>query len=356
MPRIYVAGAHSRGITTGYYLKYLDPSVEIVAYLYDNEEDNPRDIDGVPVLRIGEAADVETDCPVYLGVRGVGFESLTDSLRARGFKTVIPVDAALDMDLRNRFLKKYYASIGREYVKIDDLHTGDDSGKAVVYVANSIYDKPLQNEYRFADYEKILQVGTALKKERLGTDLFDNTGDNISDRNKQFCELTALYWIWKNAPEDIVGLSHYRRHFILPDDWISRMMSNDIDVILPVPLYVYPSLEGNFRARHVESNWDYMLGYMKNNYPDDYPEASRFFKETSLYSPCNMLIARRQVLDDLCRWLFPIIFDVASKGGELEDGYQNRYPGFISERLITYFFEKNRDRYKVVYADKNFLA
>ena len=41
--------------------------------------------------------------------------------------------------------------------------------------------------------------------------------------------------------------------------------------------------------------------------------------------------------------------------GEREDAYQNRYPGFLSERLITFFFEKNRARYKVVYADKNFL-
>lgn len=355
MPRIYIAGAHSRGITTGYYLKYLDPTVEIVAYLYDNEEDNPRDIDGVPVLRIEEAANFETDCPVYLGVRGAGFERLTSSLRARGLETIIPVDAELDMDLRNRFLRSYYASTGREYVKINDMPAGNEVSKAVVYVANSIYDKPLENGYSFADYEKILQVGTALTKDRLNTDFYDNTGDNISVRNKQFCELTALYWIWKNVSEDIVGLAHYRRHFILPDDWVGRMLANDIDVILPVPLYVYPSLEGNYRARHVGINWDNMLGFIKNNYPDDYPEASMFFKETFLYSPCNMMIARKRVLGDLCEWLFPIIFNVVSKGGALEDSYQNRYPGFISERLITYFFEKNRDRYKAIYADKNFL-
>ena len=67
------------------------------------------------------------------------------------------------------------------------------------------------------------------------------------------------------------------------------------------------------------------------------------------------MIARKQVFDELCEWLFPIIFYVSEKGGIEEDNYQNRYPGFISERLITYFFEKNREKYKVVYADKNFL-
>ena len=42
-------------------------------------------------------------------------------------------------------------------------------------------------------------------------------------------------------------------------------------------------------------------------------------------------------------------------GGEKEDNYMNRYPGFISERLITYFFESKRDKYNIVYANKNFL-
>lgn len=68
-----------------------------------------------------------------------------------------------------------------------------------------------------------------------------------------------------------------------------------------------------------------------------------------------MFIMKKSVLDDLCTWLFPILDAVAEHGGQKEDNYLNRYPGFISERLITFFFEKNREKYKVVYADKNFL-
>lgn len=187
-----------------------------------------------------------------------------------------------------------------------------------------------------------------------GVDITDNIGHNISIKNLQYCELTALYWIWKHALEDYIGLAHYRRHFLLPNNWLDRMMQNHVDVILPVPLYVVPNLEDNFKSRHIPEDWDIMMKYFKEKLPDEYQKAKEIFRG-NLYSPCNMFIMKKEVLHALCSWLFPIIDFVAGHGGEKKDVYMNRYPGFIAERLITYFFEIHRDKYNIVYANKNFL-
>lgn len=362
MEKIYIAGAHSRGQTLAVYLKYLNPEIEILGYLYDNDEINPETIDNVPVIKLNEDTVLDVNCPVYLGTRGVFHKSLTETLCALGMKDIRPVTVDFDLELRNKYLKRYYESVGRQFIKINDLESNDirrktdcAETKVSVYVAKSVYDKELIDKYELKSYEKEIQVGAALTDVRLYDGIVaDNVGDNISDKNKQFCELTALYWIWKNATEDVVGLCHYRRHFIMPDSWLDAMKENDVDVILPIPLYVTPNLGDNYRKRHDPKELDYVLTFIRDNYKDDYESAISFFNG-NLYSPCNMFIMKKDVLNELCAWLFPILEAVVLYSGKKDDAYQNRYPGFLSERLMSYYFEKNRERFKVVYSDKNFL-
>ena len=352
--RIYIFGAHSRAQTLAVYLQYLYPNVAVEAYLYDNDEENPEIIRETSVIHLDARTELHTDYPVCIGTRGEYHQRITEHLEKIGFDKIIPVTAELDLRLRNEYLEKYFPSVGRAYEKIDRL-PGRGKDRVAVYVAVSASDKPLRQKYALKSYEKEIQAGAAIAKRCIrGHVLRDDTGDNISGRNKQFCELTALYWIWKHAEEEIIGLEHYRRHFVLPEDWISLMRENEIDVILPIPLYVVPDIAGNYKSRHDPRDWDYMMEYLKKRDMEEYRDAESFFRK-NLYSPCNMFIMRRRVLDELCRWLFPVLFAAADHGGQKADNYLNRYPGFLSERLITFFFENNWQKYKVVYSDKNFL-
>lgn len=361
--KIYIAGAHSRGQTVAFYLTYLDEDLEVEAYIVDDEEKNPEQIDGVPVIKLESNTTLNTEYPVYIGTRGVNFAHFENVLKEIGMQQIYPVTVERDLEMRNAFLKKYFKSMGRTFEKISDEHYSLDErerknrcNNACIYVAKSIFDKSLQQEYKLASYEKVIQVGAALTEQVIPERAYaDDVGENISSRNKQFCELTALYWMWKNAKEDIVGLVHYRRHFILPDDWQERMEKAEIDVILPLPLYVTPNLENNYKGRHDPTDFDFMMDYLKEKDAEEYAEVKGFFQQ-NLYSPCNMFIMKKTILDELCQWMFPILEAVVANGGQKEDTYFNRYPGFLSERLITYYFEKNLKNYKVVYADKNFLS
>lgn len=359
MNKVYIFGAHSRAQTLAVYLQYLYPDLEIEAYLYNNEEPNPDKIGQIPVIRVNQKKGLHIDYPMYIGTRGIYHKQIVAQMEELGFKEIHPLTPELDSQLRNAYLKRYYVGVGKNFIKLDELKEKEDVPREklqkAVYVVRSVFDQPLHEGYRLASYEREIQAGAALAEERLSiAALTDDKGKHISELNRQFCEMTAVYWIWKNATEDIVGIAHYRRHFILPEDWLEKMQANDIDVVLPVPLYVAPSLEENYRKRHTPEDWDYMMQCLREMDENGYREAERFFKG-NLYSPCNMFIMKKGVLDEMCEWLFPLLFRIAEHGGEKPDCYQNRYPGFLSERLISFFFERNRSKYQIAYADKSFL-
>ncbi|MDO4188658.1 MAG: DUF4422 domain-containing protein [Lachnospiraceae bacterium] len=362
---VYVFGCHSRGRTTAKYLTTIKPEKKIEAFLFNNNEENPDNINGIPVIDINSLEPLNTQLPVYVGIRSDNWENVTDTLKSLGFNDIIVMDVATDNCMRNEFFKQEFAGKGESFVKFEDLSLcrNGHEVKGCIYSMISAFDKDLITDYCFPEYEEPMQVGTELATRAVDitfgkpVSYRDNdTSDNISALNREFCELTGMYSIWKRDKSkfDYVGLSHYRRHFILPDDWMQVAYSNNVDVILATPLFLEPSIDENYRFRHISSDLDYVYEHIEKN-DANMGCAFREFMQQGIFSPCNMIIARNDIFNELCEWMFPILLSLHEKVGKREDKYQNRYPGFISERLISFYFDYFKDKYYRVYADKYFI-
>ena len=191
------------------------------------------------------------------------------------------------------------------------------------------------------DYIVPIHVGAALQDDKYAR-VTDATGENISEKNPQYCELTALYWMWKNTTDDYLGLCHYRRFFNLPEEKLIAEQLKSGNLILPERIYFKESLYDQYRHCHAIEEWDIMIEVVKSLYPDYFKAAVKVFSSNSLI-PYNMFIANKQWLDQYCRWLFPVLSGVADKIQSL-DPTRQRYIGFLSERLLTLFVFKNQFR------------
>lgn len=186
--------------------------------------------------------------------------------------------------------------------------------------------------------------------------LRDNQGDNnISDRNFTFCELTGLYWIWKNSKDDIVGLCHYRRYFgknkrffkqnsILTKNDILKQL-NDYDVILPskgMNEYNGYTAEEFFNKYHDHKVWEMCRQIISEN-NKDYLDAFNWFSKEKTGYCYNMFIMSREMMDEYCSWLFPILFELDKKiDYSRYDSYNTRMIGFVAERLINVWVHKKQ--------------
>ena len=86
-----------------------------------------------------------------------------------------------------------------------------------------------------------------------------------------------------------------------------------------------------------------------------YDNSVSYVQEQQYFFAYNMFIMRRTVLDEYCQWLFPILFACAERIGEKDDAYQNRYAGFLAERLLNVYLYHNRERLRIAVAKRHYL-
>jgi hypothetical protein len=199
-----------------------------------------------------------------------------------------------------------------------------------------------------------IQVGRALSERSLDF-RGDDTGQNISALNESFCELTAMYWLWKNWTADVYGLAHYRRYFRGKagaglkhgDHWIlsekeAATYLGRADVIVPLKRrYVIETVRGQYAHAHHEADLETLRAVLSGYSPSSVSAFDRVMARRSLVL-CNMFLTRAAHFDQYCNWLFPILFESMQQIDWRSYGStQRRVFGYLGERLFNVWLEEN---------------
>ena len=179
----------------------------------------------------------------------------------------------------------------------------------------------------------------------------DDTGDNISERNDCYCELTGLYWAWKNLKADYKGLVHYRRHFTRGNPWLFKRHSvygrDDFEKMLKKSDILVPDL----RRYYIETNLShYVHAHHKRDVmmlrkvlEERQPGALSCFDRVMRRNGAhmfNMMVMRDTFFDAYAAWLFDLLFELEARidiSGY--DNYQRRVFGYIGELLLDVWLE-----------------
>ena len=189
-------------------------------------------------------------------------------------------------------------------------------------------------------------------KDNLGF-LSDDNGDNISHKNNSYCELTGLYWMWKNSDANIIGLVHYRRYFA---KWrlgkrLGKKKLDDIfekyDIILPKKTTsLFNSVYEDYSHWNYAKDLDLCEEVIKEICPEYSDSYTKIINGKELYY-YNMFIAPKEIIDKYCEWVFPILNEVEKRVDMTGyDEYQKRIYGFLTERLFDVWMDKQNLKVK----------
>ncbi|MCG7402273.1 MULTISPECIES: DUF4422 domain-containing protein [Caballeronia] len=221
-----------------------------------------------------------------------------------------------------------------------------------------------------------IQVGAGRSSVDLGLSR-DDEGDNISHKNNSFCELTALYWAWKNDRDaQWIGLMHYRR-FVdfsgathetdvhgcanydrldaptiealgLTAPHVEALIASKPGILAVLPQKWSVRNAGNHTLRvhyakaahHYESDLDVLRAVIGDLYPVDLEHFDAVMKSHDGYFT-NIFVLRRDLFNEYCEWVFSILFEVERRLDLTNYSVAaQRVFGYMSERLFNIFAHK----------------
>lgn len=357
-----IYGAQGIALDTYEAIHNLYPVRTIRCFLVTEYGQNPECLAGIPVLELksfaeGLSQDEKDGIEILIATPENFMGDIEKSLDAYGIHCHVRLTSACYSELMG-----FYFACQREYLPLSALPVGYHRPEIHMFVAKCHKDAPLKMKYAMPEWVVPIQVGAALCKERVA-DVLDCGGDNISGKNANYSELTALYWIWKNrmqarpadGKEEYFGLSHYRRILELSEDDVARLSDNDVDVVLPFPMAYEPDMEAHHRRYLADGDWTALLAALEELQPEYAGQFPEILGQKYLYN-YNIMLARAGVLADYCGWLFPILERVEALSVPRGSDRSDRYIGYMGESLATLYFMANKDKLNILHAGCRFMT
>lgn len=237
----------------------------------------------------------------------------------------------------------------------------------IYVVGHKAFQLPVENPFYVP-----LMVGQRSAEESSEL-LWDCTGNNIAEKNQRYNELTGLYWIWKNSKAPIVGICHYRRFFTTKYGKIRNILTGNYDCLLSEEQVIHElqmydvilhnktfTLEGNRNQLCMQEKDDKAVKKSKLRreildtadavFGQVYPQETKIYNHVmnrKYAHLLNVMICRRELLNQYCEWLFPLLFSIEK---EIDRKFPNepheRCMGLLGERLLDVWVEKEHLRVK----------
>jgi len=203
-----------------------------------------------------------------------------------------------------------------------------------------------------------IHVGRAVSecKDEMADMIGDDTGDNISEKNPQYCELTALYWAWKNLHDvEYIGFCHYRRYFDINIGGLNcESLLYDKDVLALRYTYYHSMYWEMLRYVSLE-DFTILLMVLKKKYPDYEKTMIDYLYGNVLY-PKNMFICRREIFVQYAEWLFDVLFECEKYIKPSPYSRGKRSLAYMGEYLMPVYMNYHKMKISFIQEKKEYVS
>jgi hypothetical protein len=316
-------------------------------FIVSNAKGNLPEIDGIPIRALDNCG-LGKETLILVATTELLQDEICDMLQNCGFSNYLRFGARKEHFLMNA----YFESIGKF-----PLLKGSASGTIcdlALYEVKNHRDKPLANKPVLKTWFRPIQAGAEITNERVAPFL-DNTGCNISAKNKMYSEMTATYWVWKNTSHDWKGICHYRRHLLISDAQLAMLADGSVDAILPLPYICFPNTLAQFRRFVSEEVKNALLSSLQALHPAQYDSYLSILNGQYQYT-YNLVAARREVFDAYCSWVFAVLEHIERSSDKLPEIATTRALSYVAEVLTSLYFLFNSVELNIRHIEKRIFV